>query len=685
MSQRSISKNIARRTLIEGVVRGNRKGYAFLARADEKADLYLPRTNLHGAQSRDRVLCRIVSGDEAEVVKILERGVQQLVGTLLVQGGTAFVIPDAPDYFSDIYVENPPAEAHDRHKVAVRILDYDKGKNPVGEIVRVFGYEGEKQSEVLSILFGAGFCDVFPDKVEQAANALTLGEVEPDRMDLRELLTITIDGDDARDFDDAISIARTAGDGYELWVHIADVSHYVREGDVIDAEAYLRATSVYFPRRAYPMLPEALSTSLCSLVPDQDRFCLSCRMRFTSHGERKGVLLTKSVIHSDHRMTYRQVQGILQGDEALCAQYPRLPKMLAICKDLSDVLRSKRLQRGAIDFAAQETTVLFDGEQISGVVPCESLDSNNIIEDFMIAANEAVAETLLGAGYPCAYRVHDKPEEEKLRTLTVFASCFGLAPEKRYLSEKEICDFVNAVKETPYGAVISQVAIRCMQKAVYSPQNIGHYGLASECYCHFTSPIRRYPDLMVHRWVKRYLADKAQGKQMTAEEKERQEQTLQGKCMHCSMQERAAERAERDVVAYYQAVYMQRHVGEQFEAIVSGVTPNLLFATMSNGIEGCVAVEDIYDSFYFDPLRYSLVGQRNAYRIGDSVTVEVVSVDVHSHRIRLQLVGVRTRPNATIRDVAGVQRGQKNARNGQHGTYRTGDHKQPQKGKKRRR
>lgn len=681
MSQRSIGKNIARRTLIEGVVKGNRKGYAFLVRTDGKADLFLPHDALHGAQSQDKVLCRLVSGDQAEVVKVLQRGVSQLVGTLVLRGAYAFVLPDAADYYSDIRIEDIPAECRHHQKVAVRIVDYDKGKNPVGEIIRILGYEGEKQSEVLSILFGAGFCDEFSFEVEQAADKLCLGEAEPDRMDLRDLFTITIDGDDARDFDDAISIARTTGDGYELWVHIADVSHYVHEGDVIDDEAYQRATSVYFPRRAYPMLPEALSTSLCSLVPNQDRFCLSCRMRFTSHGERKDVLLTKSVIQSDYRMTYRVVQRILDGDEEACKAYPKLPKILAICHDLAHTLRQKRIQRGAIDFAGQETSVLFDADKISGVVPCESMESNHIIEDFMIAANEAVAETLEKAGYPCVYRVHDKPDEDKLRALTAFAGCFGLAPEKRYLTEKEICDFVSACRETPYGAVISQVAIRCMQKAVYSPQNIGHYGLASECYCHFTSPIRRYPDLMVHRLVKRYLADQAVDKTLNESDKAQYDAKLEGKCAHCSMQERLAERAERDVIAYYQAVYMQEHVGERFDAIVSGVNPNMLFATLSNGIEGAVAVDDIYDSFYYDPLRFSLVGQHNAFRIGDQITVDVVSADVHSRRIRLSIVGVRTRPSATIRDIAKVNSGKSKGR----ASAIRADHKQPnQHGKKRR-
>ena len=671
MSRRSIAKTIYRNTLIEGEIRGNRKGFAFLARTDDGEDLFIAPSNLHGAQHGDTVVCRRLHSEDVEVVKVLRRGISQLVGTLKVYRNGSFVVADDDAYYTDVHVDEVPAGAKNGYKVVVNIVDYPKGGNPEGEICRVLGKAGEKQSEVLGCLYRYGFADVFPQEVLDEAARLTMGEREEERADLTDLLTITIDGDDARDFDDAISVSRTKGDGYELWVHIADVSHYVEEGGLIDEEAYRRATSVYFPRQAFPMLPEALSNNLCSLVAGEDRLCVSCRMRFTPHGERKDVLLTKSVIRSSYRMTYRKVQGILDGDEALRAQYQPIVKMLAIAQDLARLLRQKRIDRGAIDFAAHETTVLFDGDKIAGVVPAELAKSNAIIEDFMIAANEAVASTLEGAGYPCAYRVHDVPEEDKLRTLTAFAECFGLAPEDRYLNDKEICDFVRACRETPYADVISTVAIRCMQKAKYSPHNIGHYGLGSECYCHFTSPIRRYPDLMVHRLVKRYLAEK--GAPLAAEETDRIVEALEGSCMHCSMQERAAEKAERDIVRYYEAVYMQEHLDEQFSAVVSGVTARTMFATLENGIEGAIAVEDMHDSFYFDPMRFRLVGQHSAYRIGDIVEVVVVESDPRSRRIRFDLV----RKGATIADVGRVEKARPRA-------YRPRDHRAPARNKRRR-
>ncbi len=677
MSRRSIAKNIYKNTLIEGEIRGNRKGFAFLARADGGEDLFIAPSRLGGAQHGDTVVCRRLYSEDVEVVKVLKRGIRDMVGTLKVYRNGSFVVPDDDAYYSDIRVQDLPQGALSGQKVVVDIVDYPKGANPEGKIRRILGKAGEKESEVLSCLYRFGFSDVFPQDVLEQAARLTMGEAEPDRMDLRGTLTITIDGDDARDFDDAISVSRTKGDGYELWVHIADVSHFVQEGSAIDEEAYRRATSVYFPRQAFPMLPEALSNHLCSLVPNEDRFCLSCRMRFTEHGERKDVLLTKSVIRSDYRMTYGKVQGILDGDEALCAEYRPLLKMLATAQDLARLLRRKRIDRGAIDFAAHETTVLFDGDKIEGVVPACLAESNAIIEDFMIAANEAVASTLQRAGYPCAYRVHDVPEEDKLRTLTAFAECFGLAPTDRYLNEKEICDFVRAAAETPYGDVISTVAIRCMQKAKYSPYNIGHYGLGSECYCHFTSPIRRYPDLMVHRLVKRYLAE--HGARLAAEEVDAVNEALEGSCMHCSMQERAAEKAERDIVHYYEAVYMQEHLEEQFDAVVSGVTARMMFATLPNGIEGGILVEDMHDSFYYDPMRYRLVGQHSVYRIGDTVQVVVTDSDPKSRRIRFELV----RKGPTLGDVAHMER-RTSARRGQHGTYRTKDHKAPKRSKRRR-
>lgn len=678
MSRRSIGKNIQRNITYEGEIRGNRRGFAFLARFDGGEDMFISAENLHGAQHGDTVLCRKLHSEDVEVVKILHRGISRLVGTLAVYRVGTYVLPDDEAYYTDIHVDALPEGCRNGQKVVVDIVDYPKGTQPEGKIVRVLGQAGDKQAEVLGCLYRYGFADIFPEEVLAEADRLVMQEPETDRMDLRHLLTITIDGEDARDFDDAISVAKTKGDGYELWVHIADVSHYVREGGAIDLEAYHRGTSVYFPRQAFPMLPEALSNGLCSLVEGQDRFCLSCRMRFTEHGERKSVMLTKSVIRSNHRMTYTKVQGILDGDEALCARYQDIVKMLGVAQSLSRLLRAKRIDRGAIDFAAHETKVLFDGEQITAVVPAELSESNAVIEDFMIAANEAVASTLQRAGYPCAYRVHDVPDEDKLRTLTAFAETFGLAPQGRYLNEKEICDFVRACRDTPYADVISMVAIRCMQKAKYSAQNIGHYGLGSECYCHFTSPIRRYPDLMVHRIVKEYLA--AEGCPLDAETLEARNQSLEGKCMHSSMQERAAEKAERDIVAYYQAVYMQAHIDEQFEAVVSGMTARMMFATLPNGIEGGIPVEDMHDSFYYDPLRYRLVGMHSAYRIGDMVQIVVTQSDPLSRRIRFALVT----KGATIGDVGRMEHAKPKAQRGQHGTYRTRDHRAP-KGKGNRR
>jgi len=669
MSQRSINRNIRRSSLIEGTLRGNRKGFAFLSRSDGRGeDLFVPHESLHGAQHGDLVVCRPTVGDNVEVVKILSRGVTRLTGTLCLGYGYAYLKPDDPNYFSSIRLGGWDEKWEEGQKALVDILDWE-GRQPSGEVTKVLGFAGDKESEVLSVLYGAGFSDVFPEEVLAEAARLKMGKRESDRADLTQLTTITIDGDDARDFDDAISVKRTK-EGYELWVHIADVSHYVGEGSEIDKEAYRRTTSVYFPRRAYPMLPEALSNDLCSLVAGARRYCLSCKMTFDKEGNRTGASLTKSVIVSDYRMTYTKVQAMLDGDEALLAEYQPIRGLVSDARALSRLLAAKRRERGAIDFVTQESAVIFDGDAISGVKAVETTESNAIIESFMIAANEAVAETLRDAGYPCAYRVHDLPDPDKLKALTAFAGCFGLAPERRYLKPNEVADFVRKTQSSPYAVIIDQVAIRCMQKAEYSPQNIGHYGLGSECYCHFTSPIRRYPDLMVHRLVKRYLADTAAGVVLDKNTRRKMEADLAKRCVHCSEMERAAEKAERDIVSYYMSVYMQRHIGETYEAVVSGVTPSMLFATLPNGIEGAVAVDDLLDGFYYDPLRFALISERYSFRIGDKVQVRVEDSNPKTHKIRFSLPGVKTK-QAKLGEIARTAHGKPK------GKARPQDHRKP--------
>ena len=673
MSQRSIVKNIKRNTLYEGTLRGNKRGFAFLARRDGGQDLFIPHEGLNGAQHGDEVVCRLTVGDNAEVVRVLSRGVTRLVGTLCLGYGYAYLRPDDQSYYSNVRLGGWDPDWQEGQKALVDITEWTP-KGPNGDVVKLLGFAGEKESEILSVLYAAGFSDSFPEEVEKAALQLKMGAPERDRDDLRSLLTITIDGEDARDFDDAISITRTPK-GYDLWVHIADVSHFVTPGGEIDKEAYKRATSVYFPRKAYPMLPEVLCNGLCSLVPNQDRFALSCRMSFDREGNRKGVYLAKSVINSDYRMTYTKVQAMLDGDEVMLKEYAPIAGLVSEARELSRLLRAKRKERGSIDFVTQESKVLFDGDKILGVEGYHTTESNQLIEDFMIAANEAVAETLRDAGYPCAYRVHDLPDPDKLKALTAFAGCFGLAPHKRYLQADEIADFVRRTEDSPYATVVNQVAIRCMQKAEYSPRNIGHYGLGSECYCHFTSPIRRYPDLMVHRLVKRYLEDLEQappGEEPRMDRSIRKEidQDLNKRCQHCSQMERAAEKAERDIVAYYMAVYMQEHVGQTYEAVVSGVTASMLFATLPNGIEGAVALDDLREGFYFDSLRFAVISERHSYRIGDVVKVRVEESNPKTHKIRFSLPDVKPK-QAKLGDVARLHKGSPK------GKARPQDHRKP--------
>lgn len=607
-----------------------------MACRDGGDDLFVPRSNLHGAQHGDIVLCKPTTGDQVEVVKVLQRGITTLTGTLQLDH-SAFVLPDDEAYFSDIHCSFVPKDAKNGQKVVVRITDWAHGKNPEGEITKILGLAGERTTEVLSTLYAYGFSDTFDTDVLSEADSLHMDASEEDREDLTHLLTITIDGEDARDFDDAISVSKTPA-GYLLWVHIADVSHFVKPGTRIDDEAYRRATSVYFPRRAYPMLPEVLSNGLCSLVPDEERYCLSACMLFDELGERKSVRLTKSVIKSDARMTYNEVQKILDGDQDMSSKYAHITDFLRTARALAALLSAQRTNRGAIDFSTTESVVLFENDEVVGVAPYRTGESHHLIEEFMIATNEAVASTLEGAGYPCVYRVHDLPAEDKLKQLTAFAGCFGLAPERRYLNPDEIAGFIRESALDPAGAIISQVAIRCMQKAEYTPENIGHYGLGSECYCHFTSPIRRYPDLLVHRLVKRYLADKAKGVGMSADEKNSTNADLVRESGHCSERERSAEKAERSIMDYYMSVYMCAHVGETYDAVVSGVNANMIFATLPNGVEGAIATDSLNEGYYFDPMRYSLISERRSFRLGDPIRVMVESSNPTLRRVRFALV-----------------------------------------------
>lgn len=620
MSIRSIKRNVIRNKTYEGKLQGNKKGFAFFLY--EQGDFYISREDLHGAQHGDTVVVKRTKGDRAEVVKILERGVTRISGTVEKVGRSFYVLPDNANYFSDIKVLEP-CNLKGKEKVIIDITEYENNRYPSGKIVKILGSKGEEQTELLSTLYSYGFSDVFPDEIMKRTEwiyPLELG----DRLDLRDLLTVTIDGDDAKDFDDAISVSKEK-DKFVLWVHIADVSSYVIKGDPIDKEAYRRGTSVYFPKQAFPMLPDKLCNDVCSLRENEDKATVSVKMEFDFGGNRLSSKPYNTYIRSNHRLTYNAVQDIFDGKDY--PEYADVEKMLFDALELSKSLSKIREGKGSIDFSDADAKIIFKDDEIVGVEREEQRDSERLIENFMVACNEAVAETLENAGFPCVYRVHDEPDDASLKQFTLFSACFTDVPKNRYIKADEVSEFIKKCQGTKAGALISKVGIRSMKKAEYSPYNIGHYGLGSDCYCHFTSPIRRYPDLIVHRLLKRYMTGKPY-----ADLAKKSEEMVEY-CKNCSERERAAERAERDALDYYKAVYMSEHIGEKFTGMVSGVTANSIFVTLENGIEGRVRVDAINDCFYFDEMRYTLVGQRNSYRLGDGMKIEVFSADVESRKV----------------------------------------------------
>lgn len=620
MSIRSIKRNVIRNKTYEGKLQGNKKGFAFFLY--EQGDFYISRDDLHGAQHGDTVVVKRTKGDRAEVVKILERGVTRISGTVEKVGRSFYVLPDNANYFSDIKVLEP-CNLKGKEKVIIDITEYENNRYPSGKIVKILGSKGEEQTELLSTLYSYGFSDVFPDEIMKRTEwiyPLELG----DRLDLRDLLTVTIDGDDAKDFDDAISVSKEK-DKFVLWVHIADVSSYVIKGDPIDKEAYRRGTSVYFPKQAFPMLPDKLCNDVCSLRENEDKATVSVKMEFDFGGNRLSSKPYNTYIRSNHRLTYNAVQDIFDGKDY--PEYADVEKMLFDALELSKSLSKIREEKGSIDFSDADAKIIFKDDEIVGVEREEQRDSERLIENFMVACNEAVAETLENAGFPCVYRVHDEPDDASLKQFTLFSACFTDVPKNRYIKADEVSEFIKKCQGTKAGALISKVGIRSMKKAEYSPYNIGHYGLGRDCYCHFTSPIRRYPDLIVHRLLKRYMTGKPY-----ADLAKKSEEMVEY-CKNCSERERAAERAERDALDYYKAVYMSEHIGEKFTGMVSGVTANSIFVTLENGIEGRVRVDAINDCFYFDEMRYTLVGQRNSYRLGDGMKIEVFSADVESRKV----------------------------------------------------
>ena len=579
------------------------------------------------------------SEPEGEVIKILERKEANFVGTLSINNNVAFLLTESSMLANDIFIPDRSLKgAKDGDKVLVRVVEWaEKAKNPMGEVLDVLGTAGDNDTEMHAILAEYGLPYKYPEEVEEAANRIDEQSAyapEYKREDFRDRATFTIDPKEAKDFDDALSVRSLEGGDYEIGVHIADVTAYVKEDDIIDREAQKRATSVYLVDRTVPMLPERLCNDLCSLRPDVDRPAYSVIFTLSSEGEVKQYRITRTTIHSRARLAYEDAQAIIEGGDGPCKEE------ILICNTLAQKMRTRRMEAGAIDFERTEMKFEIDenGKPIS-VKVVESKEANKLIEEFMLLANRTVAEHI-GAVKPgrqtppFVYRVHDTPDPEKLQTLAEFVMKFSY--KLRYTGKpmviaKSINQLLDAVQGKREENLIEVVTIRTMAKAVYQTDNIGHYGLAFPYYTHFTSPIRRHPDMMVHRLLTHYLA---RGKSVDRNH-------LEKACEHDSKMEQTASKAERSSIKYKQVEYMQDKVGQTFDGVISGITDWGLYVELKeNGCEGLVHIRNLDDDYYeFDEQNYCLEGfnTHKKYSLGDSVTIVVVNTDLEKRQMDFEL------------------------------------------------
>ena len=628
---------------ITGVFCANARGFGFISVDGEDADYFVPRSRTAGAFDKD-IVEAVVSGRrrgesrEAKVVRIIERGNIRVVGLYKKSGTGGFVIPDNEKIPGSIHVspENKNGAASGQ-KVLVRIESYGLPKqSPEGVIEEILGREDDPGVDILSVIKAHDIPDKFPQEVLDEAfkipESVPTGEING-RLDLRKTLTITIDGEDAKDLDDAVTLERKGG-MYVLGVHIADVSHYVKEGSRLDKEALKRGTSVYPVDRVVPMLPERLSNGICSLNEGEDRLCLSCIMKIDDDGNVKEHSIRESVINSDRRMTYTAVRGIIEGkNQKLLNEYADIVPMVNLMAQLSDKVREKRRRRGSIDFDLAESRITLDenGRAID-VAPAGRTKANDIIEDFMLLANETVARDFFEREIPFVYRTHDKPDEEKIRELFEFARGVGIRAKATDAGADPgtIQRLLDKAQETPAAAVVKEMALRSMKQARYSEENTGHFGLAAKYYCHFTSPIRRYPDLLIHRIIKETLSGRMDGRRI-----EHYRAITADAAKKSSAAERRSVETERECESIKKAEYMQGRVGEKYSGIISSVTKWGVYVTLENSVEGMIRTDDLSDRFIFDEKKMMLSGRSSGERFmpGRKIDVIVQNADKRSGKV----------------------------------------------------
>lgn len=638
MKKTDLTQNLNnnRKNKMTGILRANPRGYAFITPDDGGDDFFVPKKSLNGAFHGDKVLFLRVSGtrDEALILNVVERNPSKLVGTLILNRRQAKVYPDDRRRPVACIPFNLLNGAKNGQKVVCEITRYFKGKLPSGKISEVLGEEGDLIAEELSIIRAYELRESFPCKaVSEAREVCVEKPVLKNRRDLRDRKIFTIDGADARDLDDGVSIEKTDGN-YVLGVHIADVSHYVKPGSELDCEAYARGTSIYFPDRVLPMLPTELSNGICSLNEGEERYAVSCQMTFDKDGNRINYEIFESVICSRHKMTYPDVTEICEGNAALREKYSDIAQEIDLMKELCLSLEKKRENAGSVTLDLVDAHIYVDENGEIIIPPAQRTISQRIIEQFMIAANEAVAEFMKAHKLPCLYRIHERPSPEKARKFFTFLKYLGLkvSCNAEETAPRDFQKILKSAEDKPFYAIINKVMLRSMQKARYSGENKGHFGLASECYCHFTSPIRRYPDLFVHRSLKYALRGES------AEAKNLFSPVLGKAGTDTSERERVAEEAERSVDDLYKLAYMSERLGEVFEAVVSGVTPDSVYCELDNSIEGVIPLEDLpADNYEFIEDRYLLKGRKRKFGIGDKLKVRVISCDLGRMKTIMQV------------------------------------------------
>ena len=635
----------------EGTFIGHPKGFGFVEIEGQDEDIFIPESDTGTAMHQDKV--RIIIRDEKKegkrqegvVVKVLERGMPEIVGTYQLNRDFGFVISDNPKFSKDIFIPRKEAAGiKNGDKVIAVITDYGSGnKNPEGKIKENLGNIRTPGTDILAIVKSFGIPSEFPEKVMKQAQRVPDHVLDADRdgrLDLRHLQTVTIDGEDAKDLDDAISLTKE-GAIYHLGVHIADVSNYVQYNSALDREALKRGTSVYLADRVVPMLPERLSNGICSLNQGEDRLALSCLMDINEKGKVVSHQIAETVINVNERMCYTDVKNILEDtDEEAKKRYDALIPMFFMMKELSGILRNSRHHRGSIDFDFPESKIILNaaGKAID-VKPYEANVATKIIEDFMLMANETVAQEYCTEEIPFVYRTHDNPDPEKVESLLTLLHNQGVKIQKakEEITPKEIQQIIESIEGLPNEAMISRLVLRSMKQAKYTTECSGHFGLAAKYYCHFTSPIRRYPDLQIHRIIK----DNLRGRLMREGRTEHYAEILDEVARQSSVCERRADEAERESDKLKKAEYMSYHLGEEFEGIISGVTGWGPYVELPNTVEGLVHVNTLRDDYYvFDQESYELCGEmtKKVYKLGDKVRVRVADADKMLKTVDFELV-----------------------------------------------